>query len=331
VHKRPYTQVLQAGDMIEYHDPRMVKDLSIHSASRRIATVLEVRPQPNKDGGTGERDDEDLTTSGYAPLVLSNSEGAALTLESEILRLKTMVPVALSETPSDTTATAAPVAPAPVASAAKSTESPAARTEPQPQLSASNSPKQPTPPPVAAAVSGKPTPIENPLERWKKEQAEKARGGRKTSEEEQANVVVVSSSEVAPPADLEVGPEAAPNNPPPPGTEVAGAAAAGTALAAIQAAPVKWQLEEASGAVWRLLRTYTLKPGRGDSSMGLESDQKKNAAAMVEAENYADSQRQAIHDRIFKDNDSNDGNDSGSGSDSSSDDDDDNNGNIGGA
>jgi hypothetical protein len=66
--------------VIEYHDPRAVKDFSKHSKSRRIATVLDVRAP------------DDAT--GYAPLVLSNGEGAALTLESELRRRTTRMLVA---------------------------------------------------------------------------------------------------------------------------------------------------------------------------------------------------------------------------------------------
>jgi len=324
--------VLQAGDVIEYHDPRAVKDLSAHSKSRRIATVLEVRPSPNIKGGTGEQDK--AASAGYAPLVLSNHEGAALTVESEIRRLKTMVPV----TSCAEAQVAAPEAVAPEAAAALVAEcTDPTSTEPLYQTPAStvdtSTSNAPSPPLAVAAANVRPTPtpIRNPMKEWKKNQAVKPQGGNTSSSISAStykHTEVVSSSEVASPAvvsDLETSIEAPPAVP-----AAATVAASGGATAGGGGAPVEWQLVEAEGAVWRLLSTYTLKPGRGDPGMGLESDQKRNAAAMTEAQDIPDSEVEAIHDRIFKDDENSNDDDGGdSESESSSDDDDENNKNDG--
>ena len=169
------------------------------------------------------------------------------------------------------------------------------------------------------------------MKEWKKNQAVKPQGGNTSSSISAStykHTEVVSSSEVASPAvvsDLETSIEAPPAVP-----AAATVAASGGATAGGGGAPVEWQLVEAEGAVWRLLSTYTLKPGRGDPGMGLESDQKRNAAAMTEAQDIPDSEVEAIHDRIFKDDENSNDDDGGdSESESSSDDDDENNKNDG--
>jgi hypothetical protein len=92
------------------------------------------------------------------------------------------------------------------------------------------------------------------------------------------------------------GPEAAVSIAP-----VASVAPAGPAASRAPAAvaAVSWREIDATGAVWRRLRTYTLMPGRGDPTMGLASTQQRNAAAMNEAEAHAGSLKQAVRNQIF--------------------------------
>lgn len=255
--------------MIEYHDPRAVKDLSKDSRSRRIATVLDVRSL------------RDASATGYAPLVLSNGEGAALTVESELRRRTHRVK-----------------APALVAVAAA--------PEPPPAFAAA----LPSPPPCAgvraaapsAPFTAAPTRVVNPMEKWLRTQAAQATTAREAAKRAAASSAWASAgapavaSATAMPA-AAAAPLAVPTAPVP--AVPAAPVPAVPAAPAAAAAPVAWREVEATGAVWRRLRTFTLVAGRGDPSLGLASNQQRNAAAMKAAAAHADGLKQAVHDRIF--------------------------------
>jgi hypothetical protein len=248
--------------VIEYHDPRAVKDLSKDSRSRRTATVLDVRLL------------RDASASGYAPLVLSNGEGAALTVESELRRRTHRVK-----------------APALVAVAAA--------PEPPPAFAAA----LPSPPPagvraaaLSAAFPAAPTRVLNPRVEWQRKQAALA-----TTAREAAKRAAASSARASAGAPAVASATAMPAAAAVPLVVPAAPVPDVPTAPAFPAAPVPaaWREVEATGAVWRRLRTFTLVPGRGDPSLGLASNQQRNAAAMKAAAAHADGLKQAVHDRIF--------------------------------
>ena len=239
-------EVLRAGDVIAYHDPRVAKG----KRSRLVATVLEVKP-----GGLANH---------LGPLVLSNGLGCILGKDSELVRLRSWIPVETQPSQQQSSPEPSPL-PSQPAAAATAAAAAAAAAASAPALSSSELQStqgtQGTAGQQQSGVGGpSPAPVafEDPQARYKRE--------KRSAKAAKAQADFGAEAAVAEPGPMAGGAAQAAGGV---GSMPGGAAqAAGGVGAVIGGGGKPGRHELAVDAVWRALRSYTLIEGRIGAEAG---------------------------------------------------------------